>query len=600
MAGPGTVIDRPVALFESFLPGVEGRSFYFDGLERVLTAWRPDEVPGLLDEVEHAVGKGRHAAGFVGYEAAVGFDPALSGFPSGMLPLARFGIFAERRDVDAGVVAVAGDCRLAVLPPDWDEARFAAAFGVVEEYIAAGDSYQVNLTFRQRFRFAGEPFALYRQLCAAQPAAFCAWLDLGGFAIASASPELFFSCRGGEIVMRPMKGTAPRGVDAAEDRRLRDQLAISPKEQAENLMIVDLVRNDLGRVAMTGSVDVPRLFVVESYPTLHQMTSTVTARLRADTSLADIFRALFPCGSVTGAPKRRSMAIIKMLESGPRGPYCGAIGFVSPGGEAVFSVAIRTAVLDLARGAGELGIGSGVTADAEAAAEYRECLHKAAFLTQGAEPLRLVETLSWQPGRGYALLERHLRRLATSAAELGFACDLAAVHRQLLAATSGSAGACKVRLLLAVDGSMSIAVESLPPRPSRTGPALVAFAGDAVASDEPLLRHKTTWRPWYDGAIDRHPGCLDVLFCNERDEVTEGTMFNLVVELQGRLVTPPVASGLLPGTLRQELLELGILVEEVVSRREVLAAPRLWLINSVRGWRRVVLSSAGGSHGPTS
>ena len=362
-------------------------------------------------------------------------------------------------------------------------------------------------------------------------------------------------------------------------------------------MIVDLVRSDLGRIAATGSVATPALFTVASYPTLHQMTSTVTARLRDGVGLDELFRALFPCGSVTGAPKRRTMAIIRDLEAAPRGLYCGAIGFVSPGDEAVFSVAIRTAVLDLARGAGELGIGSGVTADAEVAAEYRECLDKAAFVAQAAEPLYLVETLRWDARHGYHLLARHLQRLAASAAELGFACDLAAVRRQLLAAAPGRAGKGKVRLLLAGDGPISTAVEPLPPPPPRAGPALVAFASDPVTSDEPLLRHKTTWRPWYDGVIDRHPGCLDVLFCNERGEVTEGTMFNLVVERQGRLVTPPVASGLLPGSLRQELIEQGILVEAVVYRRELLAARRLWLINSVRGWRRVVLTREGGSRG---
>jgi len=584
---------RPTALFESFLPGSEGRSFRFDGLERVLVATTPDVVLPLLAEVEQAVAAGRHAVGFIGYEAAPGIDQVLSTHPGGALPLAWFGIFAERVAVEAGTVAVPGDCRLAMLPPVWDSAAYTAAFRTVKEYIAAGDSYQVNLTWREHFRFSGEPFALYRRLCAAQPAAFCAWLDLGDLAIASASPELFFARRGREMVMRPMKGTAPRGIDAVDDRRRREALAVSPKERAENLMIVDLVRNDLGRVAATGSVEVPELFAVESYPTLHQMTSTVTARLRNDADLRDIFRALFPCGSVTGAPKRRSMAIIRELEKEPRGLYCGALGFVSPGEDAVFSVAIRTAVLDPRRGTGELGVGSGVTADADAVAEYRECLDKAAFLACGAEPLQLIETLLWEEERGYLLLERHLQRLATSAAELGFACSIDEVRRQLLELAPVGVGRYKVRLLLAVTGTVIITAEPLAPRAYLSSPARVALAPEPNDSREPLLCHKTTWRPWYDGALERHPDCLDILFCNERGEVTEGTMHNLVMEKAGCLLTPPVACGLLPGTLRQELLNAGVLVEETIRREELLAARRLWLINSVRGWRRVTLHSEG-------
>ncbi len=585
---------RPQALFESFLPGTAGRSFRFAGLARRLVAETPEQVPALLAEVEQAVASGRHAAGFVSYEAASGLDPALPAHPRGGLPLAWFGLFAERIAVEPGTATVAGACRLLTPEPSWNFAAYADAFGKIGAYIAAGDSYQVNLTFRERFRFAGEPFALYRQLCVAQPAAFCAWLDCGDVAIASASPELFFARRGAEIVMRPMKGTARRGLTGADDLRSLEQLVASSKERAENLMIVDLVRNDLGRIAETGSVAVPQLFAVESYPTLHQMTSTVTARLRENTSLTDIFRALFPCGSVTGAPKRRSMEIIAELEEGPRGLYCGALGFVSPGEEAVFSVAIRTAVLDLRRGEGELGVGSGVTADAEADAEYRECLGKAAFLTKQAEPLHLVETLLWDDVRSYFLLERHLQRLAISAAALGFACPIDEVKRQLSVAPVKE-GRYKVRLLLAADGAITVTAEALPSRASLTAPARVTLAAEAIDSREPLLYHKTTWRPWYEGVLERHPGCLDVLFCNRRGEITEGTVHNLVVEKAGRLVTPPVSCGLLPGTLRRELLERGVVNEAVLRREDLYAARRLWLINSVRGWRRVILQTEGDS-----
>jgi para-aminobenzoate synthetase/4-amino-4-deoxychorismate lyase len=582
-------VAAPAALFESFLPGSEGRSFRFERRLRVLVATLPEEVVPLLAEVEAAVAAGQHGAGFVSYEAAPGLDSALPAHPRGALPLAWFGIFAERVAVEPGTTTVPGTCRLLMPEPSWNEADYAAAFATVKQYIAAGDSYQVNLTFRERFRFAGEPFVLYRRLCAAQPAAFCAWLRLGDVAIASASPELFFARRGNAITMRPMKGTSPRGIDAAADLRRQQQLAASPKERAENLMIVDLVRNDLGRIAETGSVQVPALFAVESYPTLHQMTSTVTARLREGAGLVDIFRALFPCGSVTGAPKRRSMAIINELEQGARGLYCGALGFVSPGGEAVFSVAIRTAVLDLRRGAGEMGVGSGVTADAEAVAEYRESLGKVAFVAGAAEPLSLVETLLWDSGRGYVLLERHLRRLAASAAALDFCCAMDQVRQRLLAVMPVGGGRHKVRLLLAVDGNVTITTTTLVPRACLSPPSRVVLAAEPIDHREPLLHHKTSWRPWYDGVLERHPDVIDVLFCNRRGEVTEGTVHNLVMEKDGHLVTPAVACGLLPGTLRQELLDRGVLTEAVILKEDLLAARRLWLINSVRGWRRVAL-----------
>ena len=587
--------NRPVALFESFLPGPEGRSFRFDGLEQVLVAATPEDVLPLLVAVEAAVATGRHAAGFVSFDAAPGIDPALSTHPQETLPLAWFGLFTERHEVLSGTTLVAGICQLAMLPADWNEARYTEAFQTVKEYIASGDSYQVNLTFSQRFRFAGEPFALYRKLCAAQPVAFCSYLDLGDVVIASASPELFFARQGEEVTMRPMKGTALRGSDPQVDKLRREELATSAKEQAENLMIVDLVRNDLGRVAVTGSVAVPALFDIESYPTLHQMTSTVTARLRGDVSFSNLFQALFPCGSVTGAPKRRSMEIIRELETGPRGLYCGALGFVSPGDEAVFSVAIRTAVLDLKRGIGELGVGSGVTTDADAATEYRECQNKAAFVVSNAEPLQLVETLLWDERRGYLLLERHLQRLTNSAAELGFLCNRDEVMWHLQSIVPSGAGHHKVRLLLDTNGAVTITTAPIAPRIFGVTLSKVALAAECIDPREPLLYHKTTWRPWYDGALDRHPGCVDVLFCNTHGEVTEGTIHNLVIAKDGLLVTPPAACGLLPGTLRQDLLERGIVSEAVISRQDLFMARRLWLVNSVRGWQRVRLLSEGDS-----
>ncbi|HEY4743201.1 MAG TPA: aminodeoxychorismate synthase component I, partial [Desulfuromonadaceae bacterium] len=463
---------------------------------------------------------------------------------------------------------------------------------------------QVNFTTRQRFGFDGDPFALYRRICRNQQAPFCAWIDTGNHRILSASPELFFSLKDGVLTMRPMKGTAPRGAYPEADRAQRERLAADPKERAENLMIVDLVRNDLARVAETGSVTVPALFAVETYPTVHQMTSTVTARLRPDARIMDIFRALFPCGSVTGAPKRRTMEIIRDLEQGPRGIYCGAIGYLSPGGEALFSVGIRTVVLDMAARTGELGIGSGITWDSVAEDEYRECLAKAAFLHREPCDFRLIESLRHDRD-GYLFLERHIRRMAASAAYFGFALDAEGLRNQLLEVGRGLSGPHKVRVLLGADGAIEVEAEPingpfLPPplqgggiQSLRKGASLVvALADPRVDSADPLLYHKTTRRELFDGERHRHPGSADVIFLNERGEVTEGSYNNLVISLHGRLLTPTLECGLLPGVLRAELLATGTIREAVLTPADMEAADAIWLINSVRGWRECRLRDA--------
>jgi para-aminobenzoate synthetase/4-amino-4-deoxychorismate lyase len=351
-------------------------------------------------------------------------------------------------------------------------------------------------------------------------------------------------------------------------------------------MIVDLLRNDLSMVAETGSVAVPALFEIETYPTLHQMTSTITARLGKGAGLLDVFSALFPCGSVTGAPKRRTMEIIRELEGGPRGLYCGAIGYVSPGPEAVFSVAIRTAVLDRAAGTGEIGVGSAVTWDSEAGAEYRECLAKSAFLQGRHLPFRLIESLLWDE-RGYRLLDRHLSRLAGSAGYFGFRIDETRIRELLRESSRGLQGRLKVRILLDREGEVALEPSPLPA--GNGGTATAVLSDCRVDSSDPFLYHKTTSRELYDRERQRHPAFDEVIFLNERGEVTEGTYTNIVVAGNGELLTPSVRCGLLPGTLRGELLEQGIIRERVITRDDLLNAKRVWLINSVRGWRRVMI-----------
>jgi para-aminobenzoate synthetase/4-amino-4-deoxychorismate lyase len=426
--------------------------------------------------------------------------------------------------------------------------------------------------------------ALYERLCLAQRSAFCAYVDPGeGRTIVSASPELFFRANGRELELRPMKGTRPRGRWPDEDRALAEELAASPKDRAENLMIVDLLRNDAGRVAEFGSVRVERLYQVERYETVHQMTSTLRARLRRDAGLADVFRALFPCGSVTGAPKVRTMQIIRELEPSPRGVYCGAIGFVSPG-EAVFSVGIRTLLLDAEAGTAELGVGSGITYDSDAAAEYRECWAKAAFVRLEPAEFRLLETMLWEPDGGWFLLDGHLDRMAASAEYFGYAFDRDDAVRRLAAAARGFArGPLRVRLRLDREGSMEI---EAAPRLSSPEPARVAIAPEPVDSRDPLLYHKTTRRAEYDRRAASRPDCDDVLLVNERGELTESAIANLVVRLDGALWTPPLECGLLPGVFRAHLLARGEIRERVLYPADLARAEEVWLINSVRKWRR--------------
>jgi para-aminobenzoate synthetase/4-amino-4-deoxychorismate lyase len=603
-----------------------GRSFRFRGLRRVLRAERVEDVMDVIRQVEEAVAGGLHAAGFVAYEAAPAFDAALATHPPDpRLPLAWFALYASRDDAGPsppaplpqtarergelsapveGEYLEIGEWRI-----DVTEAGYRERVERIRALIAAGDTYQANFTVRLRAPFRGDPAALYERLCLAQRSAFCAYLDVGGgMTIVSASPELFFRAAGGELELRPMKGTRPRGRWPDEDRALAAALAESAKDRAENLMIVDLLRNDAGRVAEFGSVRVERLYEVERYETVHQMTSTIRARLRPDTGLADVFRALFPCGSVTGAPKVRTMKIIRELETGPRSAYCGAIGFVSPG-EAVFSVGIRTLLIDAAGGQAELGVGSGITWDSDADAEYRECWDKAAFVRRAPAGFRLLETMLWEDGSGrergspplheeragrgpgggahpdggWFLLDGHLRRLADSAAYFGYAFDRDDAVRRLDAAARSFDAPMRVRLLLDRDGSMEI---EHAPHLASAEPARIAIAAEPVDSADPLLYHKTTHRAEYERRAATRPDCDDVLLVNERGELTESTIANLVVRLDGALWTPPLACGLLPGVFRAHLLERGEIRERILRPADLHRAEEVWLINSVRKWRR--------------
>ncbi|MBC7961513.1 MAG: aminodeoxychorismate synthase component I [Steroidobacteraceae bacterium] len=576
----------PTVLLDSFGGSGFGSSWRFAGYAGTVEAHTPDRVVGALEAVQAATASGLYAAGFVSYEAAAALNPDLPSLPPAEgLPLVWFALFRERYSVAAGEgLPEVQDADVRLQPsPEADD--YTAAIKRIRGYIAAGDCYQVNHTFPLQGHFSGDPRSLYARIGRGQLAPFCSYLDTGRFAVISASPELFFSLNNGVITTRPMKGTARRGRSSAEDREAVKLLQSNPKERAENLMIVDLLRNDLGIVAETGSVQVEALFDVETYPSLHQLTSTVTARVREGTRLADILRALFPCGSITGAPKRRSMEIIAGLEGGPRGVYCGAIGCVAPGGEALFSVAIRTLLLDRHSGLLSLGVGSGITWDSTAESEFAECLNKGAFINGGDPDFQLIASLRLQDGC-YKLLDRHLARLEASSEYFGFAFDPQKARQLLIEHAGKTTGLRKVRLLLAADGTLQISSEALP---ETATPLRLSFSPVRVDAQDPFLYHKTTRRELLDDARLACPECDEVLFINELGEVTEGSCHTLVIKLSGRLLTPALASGLLPGVLREELLECGDISETVLYPDDLLRAEELWLINSVRGWRRAVL-----------
>lgn len=574
--------DSPTILFDSFGGGSFASSWRFGGYVKTVVADHASEVVEVLNQVEQAAADGLFAAGFVSYEAARALNPDLPSLLSADgLPLAWFALFRERHSVDAGSGLIASSSDI-LLEPLRTLEGYTGDIERIRRYIAAGDCYQVNHTFPLRGSFTEDLREQYPRVGAAQKAPFCAYLDTGRFAVLSASPELFFSLNDGIITTRPMKGTAFRGRWAAEDLAARRQLQDCPKEQAENLMIVDLLRNDLGIVAETGSVTVDALFEVETYPTVHQMTSTVSARLRTDINLAGIFQGLFPCGSVTGAPKRRSMEIIAELEKEPRGIYCGAIGCVAPGGEALFSVAIRTLTLDADTNILTMGVGSAVTWDSDASSEYDECLSKGAFVNRQGQDFRLIESLRLENGI-YARLDRHMFRLSASVGYFGFTCDRERVRHALSSHAAQTPGLCKVRLLLAADGSIEVSSESLVDSCAALRVAVSAIKFD---SRDRMRYHKTTRRELLDTARSSLPDCDEVLLLNEHGQLTEGSYHTLVVRRGGRLLTPPLSCGLLPGVLREELLECGEIVEQLLYPDDLDRAEELWLINSVRGWRR--------------
>jgi para-aminobenzoate synthetase/4-amino-4-deoxychorismate lyase len=436
---------------------------------------------------------------------------------------------------------------------------------------------------------------LYRDLCFAQRGAFAAYLNAGRYRILSASPELFFRVDGGRLTTRPMKGTAPRGRWPQEDREIEATLRASVKDRAENAMIVDLLRNDLGRIARVGSVEWSRIFEPERYETVWQLTSTVSAELDAGIGLLDVFRALFPSGSVTGAPKVRTMELIAELEDSARGVYCGAVGFVAPPGAsgpaACFNVAIRTVVLDAETRVAEYGVGGGITWDSSPEGEFEETVAKARVLTARRPPFDLLETMRRDQNEPIRHLDAHIERLRESAGYFGFAFDEADVRAVLEDAGAAADRPVRVRLRLARSGKTEIGVA--PIDPGDLEPVRVALDDHPVDPADVFLFHKTSLRARYEEARARHPGAADVLLVNDRGDVTESTIANVAVKLAGRWWTPPVDAGLLPGIGRAAALEVGEVSERPIAIRELAGAEEVALISDTRGWRRAEIVDGG-------
>jgi para-aminobenzoate synthetase/4-amino-4-deoxychorismate lyase len=559
---------------------------------------RCDDLAGVragLERVQSGLDRGLHAAGFLAYEAWPALEAASRAgrgiVPAG--PFLWFGLFAGFEAIPGMVLDrlfgdLAPPCPLRDVRLGHSREQHIGKVEAVKALIAAGDVYQVNLTFPIRFRYAGDPLALYAVLRARQPVAHGGVVALGDDVVLSVSPELFVSIEGGRVMTRPMKGTEARGLDAGADRGARRRLAADPKQRAENLMIVDLLRNDLSRVCQVGSVRVPALFTVETFPTFHALTSTVSGDLRPGAGLGEILEALFPCGSVVGAPKIRAGEIIADLETEGRGPYTGAVGSVGPDGDLAFNVAIRTAVLT-SDGEGRFGVGGGIVADSDPDAEYEEALLKARVLTDLAKDFHLIETLRWTPA-GFVRLGSHLARLTNSAGRLGFAADRRAIERQVREAALAWQGDTdrRVRLLLHRDGSLEVSDSELGGEPDRA--LRLGLFDQALDAGDPFLRHKTTRRAVHEAAAAAAAaaGVDEMVLLNRSGRVADGARNSIFVKREGRLLTPPIVAGALPGVLRADLIARGISVEAELTLENLQAGPLL-IGNSLRGLRRCTL-----------
>ncbi len=573
------------AVFESFGDSISDWNYSFRNPLAVFEARTIEEVLSAIQLIERETKAGRWAVLMLSYEAAPAFDSALKTHSINNFPLAWAAVFDK--PCDTPIKAQGSVYRASIWEPQISLEEYANSIQNIHHHIESGDTYQVNYTFPLKCRFEGDAFSWYRDLGAMQEASYCAYLNLGRFKLLSLSPELFFERSKDVLITRPMKGTMPRGRWAEEDEDQASKLSTSIKNRAENLMIVDLLRNDLGKISKIGSVNVYSLFEVERYRTVLQMTSTIESVCRTDVGLFESLQALFPCGSITGAPKIRTMEIIRELEHSPRQAYTGAIGLVKPGGDCIFNVAIRTIVLDSLTNEATFNVGGGITYDSTAEDEYNECILKANFLNQRWPEFEIFETMLLEKGNIF-LLVRHFKRMQSSAKYFDYLFDDNAIISRLNTISNNhQTGRWKVRLFLKRDGEIKVNVEEIKSINEKV--LRVKFTAMPVHSKDVFLYHKTTNRTVYENALQGAGDCDDVILWNEAGEVTESAYANIVLEdLKGKW-TPPRNCGLLSGTFRDELIASGTLQERVIDKEELLQCRSLSLINSVRKWMPAVL-----------
>ncbi|VAV99127.1 Para-aminobenzoate synthase, aminase component / Aminodeoxychorismate lyase [hydrothermal vent metagenome] len=572
-------------------------SYLFQNPAHMVVARKSGEIAAAFDQVRDYLAAGYYVAGWISYETGLFMEGRLAmlGQETNQVPFLSFGIYDKRQKMtseeseDHWAEKSAAGYAIENMRLNITRADYAAAFDKIQDYLTAGDVYQVNFTLKALFDFSGNAEACFAALRKAQRVEYGAVIQSDDLSVLSLSPELFFRKDGQNIITRPMKGTCGRGRTLAEDGGKADFMQQDDKSRAENLMIVDLLRNDLAKISEPASVKLKSLYDVEKYSTLFQMTSTIEAKVPGGADMVDLIKALFPCGSVTGAPKIRAMEIISELEQSPRGIYTGAIGYMGPDGECCFSVPIRTLTLDK-DGRGEMGIGSAIVADSDVQSEYDECLLKADFAVRPFRDFHLIESLRWDK-EGFHLLDRHMERLLSSAEYFDFAYDQEAIlndlsdHAQYLDPRK----IWKVRLLLSLSGQISIT--SAPVEESGAG-KVITLSRKVMDSRNVMLFHKTTDRTLYDQELKHHRheyDSYDVIFINEKDEVTEGAFNNIFVKQGDSLYTPPVECGLLGGILRQSLMADGVkLQEKILTVPDLQQADHIYMGNSVRGLVEVI------------
>jgi len=572
------------------------RSFLFFDPVKIVECYSIENIKRCLLELEGFISEGYYIAGFISYEAGYAFEEVLKdNKKKASFPLLWFGaykrpvIFRHTEKLD---ILNKGSANYSVsnLRSNISRNEYIRNVRRIRDFIKKGDTYQVNYTFKYKFDFNGSLHGFYNCLKGNQSVSYSSLIKTPEFSIVSLSPELFFRKKGDILEVRPMKGTIDRGRMVEEDVRNANILKNSIKNRSENVMIVDLLRNDLGRIAETGTVKTEKLFKVEKYETLLQMISIVRAKLKKETSLYGLFKAIFPSGSVTGAPKIRTMDIINSIEKESRHIYTGGIGFFSPQGEAVFNVAIRTVLINNKTKKAEMGVGSGIVYDSDPANEFEECRLKANFITVNKKDFQLIETMLWQPRKGYFLLRSHLDRLLSSAEYFNFRCNKEYIIKNLkgLETRLDKNNYYRIRLLLDRYGKIKLSHNKIT---ERLGPKKVRFSDKKVCSKDVSLFHKTTNRNLYDKEYKRwnKKGYFDVIFLNEKNQVTEGAISNIIIKKGKVYFTPPVECGLLNGVYRRYLFKNGFPVKEkILYKKDIEDADEVYMANSVRKLAKVI------------